>query len=396
MADGTPNPVSGTDGAVAAGGGIGSKEFWKPRLTGARFEGHAIPLEFLKDLAVLEEMVIEVAKWRFLQANPGRKRSPRGFTDGVALKLTGVEEGSAIPVISLAMATATLFPPEHKIYFEEARQAIVSAIGAAEQNGTILDHLPETALSYFDRMGRSLRDGEAIEFSNTPPAAPARLTRETRRQLVLASSRVQELTEDTVTRGAVPEADQEKMTFTIQLPDGRRISAPLTEPHTAEILAAFYGYKSGVRILLQGIGRFNRTNRLVRFDSIEHASALDPLDVAARLDELRILKDGWFEGHGIAPAPAGLDWLSAAFEQHFPENLRLPFLYPTFEGGVRAEWTLQDTEASIEIDLAKQTGVWHSLRMATDKEETRAVNLDNADDWTWLVGRIRTIGGGAA
>jgi len=123
---------------------------------------------------------------------------------------------------------------------------------------------------------------------------------------------------------------------------------------------------------------------------------LDPLDVAARLDEFRILKDGWFEGHGIALAPAGLDWLSAAFEQHFPENLRLPFLYPTFEGGVRAEWTLQDTEASIKIDLAKQTGVWHSLRMVTDEEETRAVNLDNADDWTWLVGRIRTIGGGAA
>ena len=35
-------------------------EFMRPRLTGIRFEGKAIPLEFLKDLAVLEEMIINV------------------------------------------------------------------------------------------------------------------------------------------------------------------------------------------------------------------------------------------------------------------------------------------------------------------------------------------------
>lgn len=65
-------------------------EFLTPRMVGPRFAEHAIPLELLKDLAVLEEMIIEVAKWCYLQDHPERKRSPKGFTDGVALKLSGV------------------------------------------------------------------------------------------------------------------------------------------------------------------------------------------------------------------------------------------------------------------------------------------------------------------
>lgn len=61
--------------------------FLSPRLEGDRFNEHAIPLELLKDLAVLEEMVIEVAKWWYLQDHKDRRRTPRGFTDGIALSL---------------------------------------------------------------------------------------------------------------------------------------------------------------------------------------------------------------------------------------------------------------------------------------------------------------------
>ena len=77
---------------------MNGEPFLQPHLTGSRFAGHSIPLEFLKDLAVLQEMIIEVAKWRFLQDNPGRRRCPRGFTEGIELKLTGIEEGCAAPV----------------------------------------------------------------------------------------------------------------------------------------------------------------------------------------------------------------------------------------------------------------------------------------------------------
>lgn len=369
-------------------------DFLKPRLTGGRFQGHAIPLEFLKDIAVLEEMVIEVAKWRFLADNPGRHRCPRGFTEGIAMKLTGVEDGSAIAVIGLFLASSTLFPCGNQAYFEEARDAIVSAIGAAEQNGSITDHLPEKALSYFDRMGRSLRDGEAIEFTTPTNPTPVRLTKDTRRRLVLASSKVSELTEGVRIRGAVPEADQADMSFEIQLIDGQKVPAPIAPPHMETIIEAFNGYSQGLRVLVQGVGRFNRNGRFKSFESIEHISILDPLDVATRLDELRELNDGWLEGGGIAPTKEGLDWLARAFEEHYPDDLPLPFLYPTAEGGIQAEWSLEPHELSIEIDLMNRTGEWHGLNMKTTAEETRSLSFEDSDDWNWLVSRIReSIGG---
>ena len=103
------------------------ERFLYPRLIGERFNGCAIPLEFLKDLAVLEEMIVEVAKNEFRKENPDRQRSPRGFTEGIELKLTGIEDGSAIPIISLVVAATTLFPPDNQKYFERAREAFINA-----------------------------------------------------------------------------------------------------------------------------------------------------------------------------------------------------------------------------------------------------------------------------
>ena len=196
---------------------MNAEPFLKPRLTGVRFEGHAIPLEFLKDLAVLEEIIIEVAKWKFMQEHPDRQRVPRGFTDGIGLKLVGVDEGSAVPVIILSVASMTLFPQTNQIFYEKARDAFICAIDAAEHNTSITDHLPEKTLNYFDRIGRSLQDGEAIEFSTPTQERPARLTKETRRKLVLASTTAQEYTEDVSIRGMIPEADQANMSFEVQL-----------------------------------------------------------------------------------------------------------------------------------------------------------------------------------
>lgn len=373
---------------------MSSETFLQPRLTGGRFQDHGIPLEFLKDLAVLEEMIVEVAKAEFLKANPERQRCPRGFTEDIELKLTEITEGSAVPLIELVHTGSTFFPRYHEC-FKRARETIANAIGAAEQNQSITEYLPERTLGYFDRMGRSLREGEAIEFVSPTRATPARLTKETRRKLVLASSTVKEFTEESTVRGLIPEADQERMSFTIQLFNGRRVTAPLTAQHFDTIIEAFQSYLDGTRVWLQGIARVNRNDRLLGFDSIEHVSILDPLDVPARLEELRTLQDGWLEGDGRAPSKEGLDWLSRAFSQHYPDELPLPYLYPTEEGGIQAEWTLKPNEVTLEIDLGRRTGEWHALNLETDEDQSEMLNLDELQDWKWIVDEVRRISGGA-
>lgn len=371
-------------------------EFLRPRFVGPRFEEHSIPLEVLGDLAALEAMILEMAKHEFLKANPNRERSPRHFTEGISLKLTAVEAGSAIPVIALSVSTDMLFPSDIVTWLEKGRDSVLAAIKAATNPKEIFNHVPKEKLGWFDRIGRSLRGDEAIEFTSPDGGAVTRLTLTVRRALLLASDTVKDYTEDVTLRAAICEADQAKMTFQLQEADGHKIFAPLAPQHLDPVLKAFAKYKQGYRVLLQGVGKFNRSKRLESFESIEHINELDPLDVGMRLEELANLKDGWLEGEGKAPASDGLIWLRGVFNKYYSEEAILPRLYPTVEGGIQAEWKLGQIAASLEIDIETHNADWFQVDLTTDVEESKkALNLDFPESWKWLVARIVTLGGAA-
>src|SRR5262249_40569527 len=158
------------------------------------------------------------------------------------------------------------------------------------------------------------------------------------------------------------------------------IPGPITQPYFNTIREASYGYKKGVKVQLDGIGRFNRSERLQKIVSVEHVTLLDPLDFQAQLDDLRTLRDGWLDGNGYAPTTDGLDWLAEAFEDHYSDNLRPPYVYPVPEGGVRLEWSIAPQDVSLEINLRERSGEWHSLNLETDEEEVQLLNLDNKGD----------------
>lgn len=365
--------------------------FLRPRLIGARFESHSIPLELLKNLAALEKVIIEVAKLEFLKDHPNRRRVPRGFTDGIELKLTGIEDGSAVLEISLFVDKLPL--PEKRYYFERARDVIIRAIGDAEESKAIIDILPEKTLRYFDKIRRGLREDEAIEFIRPNSQFSVRLTSmvkeryaditsEQRTQYI--PSTVKQLKAGTTVRGTVPEINQGDMTFQIQLFDGQQVKAPIAPQHFDAILEAFNGYKNDLRFLFQGVGRFNLVKKLLEFDSIERISLLDELDISAQIDDLRLLKDGWLEGQGKAPSQDGLDWLSQAFKNYYSGDLPQPYLYPTEPGGVQAEWSLDQNEITLEINLAEYAGYFHALHIEDDTEKTRNLDLGSETHWIEL------------
>lgn len=376
---------------------------FKPRLVGRRFQHHAIPLDVLKDLAKLEPFVVEVAKWKYFQANPGRKRVPRGFTDNVSLVLTAIDEGSAMPCLEIEYeeeteAQATLpgiaSGAGKIIYFKQARDAIINTIEAAGKGNDATDSLPEDLLSFFDPIGRSLRDDEAMEFNPGDTGKPARLDRQTRRRLVRLSSRANDFTEEITRRGLIPEADQEKMTFELQVIGGPRVKA-VTEPQYMQtVIEALTGYHDNVKVLLQGIARFNRYERLERIESVEQITILDPDDIGARLDELRGLKDGWLDGKGKAPDDSALDWLEKTFNALYPEELPAPYIYPTPEGGFSLEWELAGNDISLEISFPEKKGQWHGLNLETGEEVEKSFDLSDPQAWQALAEHIRAMGGG--
>lgn len=371
------------------------ESFLKPKLTGPRFDGGVVPLRVLADFAVLELMIVDIAKWKFLSENSNRKRVPRGFTDGISLKLTGVEEGSAVPVISLFLAATTLFPPAAKSYFELARDAIVLSIREAGEDRPITA-LPPDMLGHFARFGRSLEPGEAVVFEDPSAGPPARLTRETRHRLVTAST-VKEYTGDVVLHGNITGMEAKLGWFNLERPDGTAVEVPLAQPHFETVLDAFTNYAKGqkARVRIYAGGRFDRDRRLKGIESVDQVVVIDPLDVRARVEELKLLRHGWLDGEGRIAPPTGLDWIASAFEERYPDDLRLPYLFPTPGGGVLAEWSLAPWSLSLEIDSGLKRGDWHALNLDTEAESEKELDLASAGDWTWLAEQVRSTGGAA-
>jgi len=352
--------------------------FINPRLVGRRFEEHTVPLEILKDFSALEEMVVEVAKWKFRQAHPDSKRVQRNFSQGLELHLAQVDDGSAIPAIVLM--TAGLVPTANTQYFELAREAIITAIEQAECGDA--PTLPKHLLSYFDRFGRSLRAGESIEFQTGEQRAVT-YTPGVRKRLV-EFAEIETLTEELALRGRVSTINQNNRSFVLALPDGRQIAAPLTDQHWAAVLEAVQAYRQGGYVLVQGVVEKDRQGHLRGFESVEHISPLDPLDVTLRLSALSELKAGWLDGKGHAPDPERAQWLAQAFEENFDAGLPLPHLYPTAEGGIQAEWTFGDWEVSLEIDLSTQLGAYQALNLVTQIQHDEVIALSERSDWQRL------------
>ena len=118
------------------------------------------------------------------------------------------------------------------------------------------------------------------------------------------------------------------------------------------------------------------------------AAPLDPLDIGVQLDDLRKLEDGWLENDGKAPCEKGLDWLEEAFRLHYTGKAPPPYIYPTPEGGISAEWDIKPFGISLEINLATKHGEWHSINLETHISDTEDINLTDEQGWQWLVNAI--------
>jgi len=365
-----------------------SIDFISPRLTGKRFDDHAIPIDLLEDFAAFEELLIQVAKFIYLEENQDRQRVPRGFTEGVSLKLSTIGEGSAIPKIILVASMLTsnptfdIFPNDNISYFEKARDRIIQTIDAAQKNNSIT-YIPQNLLGYFNKIGKRLKDDETIDFSPDSTTYDAKLNTNNRKKIVLSNSKNKQFTNEIVINASIPEVDKNKCSFTILYND-QRISADIPNEHYETILKAFNEYEQNSLVLIKGIGKFNNADRLESFESIEQLTILDPLDVTSRLEYLSKLQDGWFNSEGIAPTKDGLEWFASFFESYFDKKLPLPMIFPTIEGGIQAEWSNDKYEISLNIDLNSKTAFYQLLDVDDDETLEHKFDLNKTQDWSNL------------
>jgi hypothetical protein len=362
------------------------KDFLFPRLVGKRFDDHSIPLEFFHDLAALGTLIYDLAKWIYRNENDN-KRIPKNFFDGISIKVSDIKDGSAIPtiVIEKPLPPESLFPGCCKFsYFEKARDSICTAIRNADNKEKILKFVPDYLLGQFDPIGRNLLTDEYIELISPNNGSPVKYDQEKRKKLIIASSITKEYSEEIKIRGYIPEADQDKKVFTIQQINGPKILAPISEEIWDDIRSAFNNYNNNQIVEITGIGMLSKSGKLQKIETIENVSLLDPLDVRVQLEQIAQLKDGWLDGQGLAPDLDMLSWLSSEFDSNYHPDLHLPYLYPTADGDVQAEWTGNNWEISLEIDLKNKKAEFLAVNVLSREVKEKEIDLNDLSGWSEL------------
>lgn len=333
-------------------------------------------MEILKDWAAFEELVLEVARAIYLKEHPERKRAPRRFADNFSLHLSGVERGSAKPVIERVWTDGVL--PGLDNLFERSRDLVLATITAAALNQPFPNDFPTDLLAYFDQFGRSLREGEKVEFAVAGHADPVVYDRTTRKRLVLRAAT--EYRQSAELRGWISEVNVEKRTYTLKLVAGERIQAVFAPALRKTVVAALDQFETS-KVLVKGVAVFDQGDRAKKIEQTTHIEILDANDVPARLEELTLLKDGWMDGAGRTPTKDGIRWLSDSWVKSYPDDLPDPYAYPTPEGGVQLEWTLGKWELSAEVSLTGRKALLSGVRVGSDESLEDEADLNFSAGW---------------
>ena len=348
---------------------------------GKRFEGAAMPLEALPELAAYRDLVAAVAKELFFADNPGRVRLPKGFDASFQLKLSRIEDGSAIPIVEREVASNQLFVDPSDI-FEGAREQLQDAIRGIALNAAQPSWLNPAVAARFNSFGRTLRDDEAVVVAGAGKREGAIYDRHVRRVILLRAQGTYEEEVDLI--GVVRETDVDQDSFEIRLADDRRIPVRASRPFLKQIVDSL---QRDTAVRVSGTGVHDAEGKLLRVAQATDVSAAEEGDVASgrpgcripvdqQVGSLRGLSEGWLDGEGRAYDPETLTWsarLLASIVEGF--DLATPYIYPTPDGHVRAEWSRPRWEISAELDHEKQVSEVRAVRVDADEMHERTFTL---------------------
>lgn len=366
------------------------KEFFTPRLTGHRFDDHTLPVNILEDFSAFEQLIFELAKKIYLEKNPQRKRVPKGFTDNVYLKLSGLEEGSTIPTFLIAVVTSLTTPTipvsntEYFNYFEQARDKVFELVEAANAGKSV--DIDSKFLNYFNRIGKNLEEGESIDFLNIGHSQRnVNFTRNTRRKILLSRGEKLEYSENIQENILISSVDKKNQTFNIEL-NGQLFEHPIFPDFSDTILSAFNEYEKKTLVSINATGVFNEQNRLIHIEDIDSMDILDPFDVSVRLNELSKLTDKWYDGvDGKALNKTKLKDFENLFESYYDSGLILPAIFPTIAGDIVLEWKNDNVEISLEVNFGDLTAEILYFDMLDDNSDyEKTIDLKTESDWVVL------------
>lgn len=109
-------------------------------------------------------------------------------------------------------------------------------------------------------------------------------------------------------------------------------------------------------------------------------------DIDARLELLAGLEDGWLDGEGERLDPDRLHEIGELLERMTSSRgLPPPYLYPTSEGNIQAEWTFGNWEVSLTFQVSHGAVVGMAVNVETDADDEIEISLNSE-------GAVRQLG----
>jgi len=328
---------------------MSKQSFISPRFVGARFEQVTLPLVVARDLAAYEELVVELAKHLYRRKHPDRIKVPRGFAREFSLHLdTTIQSGSAIPSLVAVFATSMLISPLPAEFLEA--KDLINQVIATPQGEALPDNFPSSFYSYFNRIGRSLGEGEFIEWQPESSQNKAILDQAKRIQLVRSHRNTYEATIDEI--GHVVTLDTVKPAGFFRRLTGDVVPFIYSDPFFSDLKKAFGVERMFVR--LRGIGSFDGNDSLNGIPEIEEVDLLPHWTLVSAVEKLALLKAGWLDGHGALFSSETIAQISQDLSQAFPMDLEYPIVVPTGDGHVCLEWIRPQSRIELEANTTDQ------------------------------------------
>jgi hypothetical protein len=311
---------------------------------------------------------------------------PKGFVSSFELVLRRIEPGSASPVLERVPPTSSagieqLFAGPADI-FEEARDVIEKVVEAAASKRPLPSSFPDELLPRFNQLGRGLRGDEWVELRAPGRPSGPRFDREVRKWIVLRKEARYEDNVEII--GELRGGHLDREVLNVRLAGDREIEVRCTALLVNDFLPA-----RGKRVRVSGWGSYDRDERLERVLRVDEIAILDeededdsgpPAPIDMQFEKLKALLPGWYEPETPALSPEGLErvrrFLHAVLDG---TDLTRPYLYPTPDAGVSAEWSFPDWEVGAIFDREGQRVELHATHLRSAAGSAEEIKLSHAD-----------------
>lgn len=362
----------------------GRAPFGHLKLKGGRYDQPGLPVSSAAELERYSRLVTTVARALYLNAHPRRKRLPRNFDDGLDLRLTAVEIGSVVPVLSRRSAENAgqfaLAPPAD--WHEQARKLINEALYEVTNANKLPAQFPRDGLKELAQFGRSLHADERIELSDSKYETPAVLTLETRKQ-IQQLAQLDELEIETVLLGQITgllSSPQRADLVIIEDDQPKKVTASYSDPTTWDALREHLGYaKDAPLASLTVVATQARDGRITNITDVLDVEFALPPEWTQRVVEVGALSEGWLEIGVEAPSKESVDRTQSVLLACVDAGFERPGIFPSIDGGIQLEW--RNANRTVEVAILNSglvEALWYGK--GTDDSDERIFDVFGADD----------------